>query len=148
MSYVFVPPSNINTNTDVPYGISLSFADNGVFRSISRNDEQALENFKNLLLTFPGERTGDWITFGCNLKSLLFSQNTDEIKSDIQDTILDATSQWLPYINIITLDIITAADEPNLDNAINVRITFTAGATSREQTIQINATESGVITIE
>jgi phage baseplate assembly protein W len=148
MSYVFVPPSNINTNTDVPYGISLSFADNGVFRSISRNDEQALENFKNLLLTFPGERTGDWITFGCNLKSLLFSQNTDEIKSDIQDTILDATSQWLPYINIITLDIITAADEPNLDNAINVRITFTVGATSREQTIQINATESGVITIE
>jgi len=148
MSYVFVPPSNINTNTDVPYGISLSFADNGVFRSVGRNDEQALENFKNLLLTFPGERTGDWITFGCNLKSLLFSQNTDEIKSDIQDTILDATSQWLPYINIITLDIITAADEPNLDNAINVRITFTVGAGFREQTIQINATESGVITIE
>jgi len=148
MSYVFVPPSNINTNTDVPYGISLSFSDNGVFRSVGRNDEQALENFKNLLLTFPGERTGDWITFGCNLKSLLFSQNTDEIKSDIQDTILDATSQWLPYINIITLDIITAADEPNLDNAINVRITFTVGAGFREQTIQINATESGVITIE
>jgi phage baseplate assembly protein W len=148
MSYVFVPPSNINTNTDVLYGISLSFADNGVFRSIGRNDEQGLENFKNLLLTYPGERTGDWITFGCNLKSLLFSQNTDEIKSDIQDTIFDATSQWLPYINIITLDIVTADDDPNLNHAIKVLITFTVGSGFRSQTIQINATESGVITIE
>jgi phage baseplate assembly protein W len=148
MSYVFVASSNINTNTDVPYGISLSFADNGVFRSIGSNNTQALENFKNLLLTYPGERTGDWITFGCNLKSLLFSQNTDEIKSDIQDTIFDATSQWLPYINIITLDIVTAEDDPNLDHAINVRITFTVEAGFLEQTIQINATESGVITIE
>ena len=148
MSYVIGPPSSVNTNSDTPYGISLSFADNGVFRSLYSGDNQALENFKNLLSTFPGERTGDWYTFGCNLKLLLFEQNTDDIKSDIQDVITTATSNWLPYINILSIDILTADDDPNLNNSIRVLITFSIGAGFREQTIEINASETGVITIE
>jgi phage baseplate assembly protein W len=148
MSYVIIPPSNVNTNTDVPYGISLSFADNGVFKSLYTADDQAFENFKNLLLTFPGERTGDWYNFGCNLKLLLFEQNIDDIKSDIQDVITTAAASWLPYINIVSIDIITADDDPNLDHAIKVLITFSVGTGLREQVIQINATESGVITIQ
>jgi phage baseplate assembly protein W len=148
MSYVIIPPSNVNTNTDVPYGISLSFADNSIYRMMYVADDQAFENFKNLLLTYPGERTGDWINFGCNLKSLLFEPNINEIKSDIQDTIINATTQWLSYINIIAIDIVTAEDDPNLEHAIKVLITFNVGTGLREQVIQINATESGVITIQ
>lgn len=148
MSYVIVPPSSINTTNDAPLGISLSFAENGVFKSLYTADNQAFENFKNLLLTYPGERTGDWYGFGCNLKLLLFEQNTDDIKSDIQDIIITATSSWLPYINIVSIDIITADDDPNLDHAIKVLITFSVGSGIREQTIQITASETGVITIE
>lgn len=147
MSYVIVPPSNINTNVDVPYGIDLQFANNGIFTKLYNADDQALANFKNLLLTYPGERTGDWITFGCNLKALLFEQNTNEIKSDISDTITDATSIWLSYINIQNIDIITAEDDPTLDHSIKIMITFSVNSGLREQTIEIGATETGVITI-
>ncbi|CAB4160387.1 GpW/Gp25/anti-adapter protein IraD [uncultured Caudovirales phage] len=148
MSYVIVPPSSINTNNDAPLGISLSFSENSVFKSLYTADNQAFENFKNLLLTFPGERTGDWYNFGCNLKILLFEQNIDDIKSDIQDVITTAAASWLPYINIVSIDITTADDDPNLDHAIKVLITFSVGSGIREQTIEINASETGVITIE
>lgn len=148
MSYVIIPPNSVNTNPDVPLGIGLQPTPAGVFRPIYIKEGQALENLKNLLLTFPGERTGDWINFGCNLKALLFEQANEDIKIDIQDTIIDAVSTWLSYINILSIDIVTSLDDPTLDHSIKVLITFSVGTGLLEQTIEINATESGLITIQ
>ena len=148
MSYVIIPPNSVNTNPDVPLGIGLRPTPDGVFRPIYIKEGQALENLKNLLLTFPGERTGDWINFGCNLKALLFEQVNEDIKIDIQDTIIDAVSTWLSYINILSIDIVTSLDDPTLDHSIRVLITFSLGTGLLEQNIEIKATESGLITIQ
>jgi phage baseplate assembly protein W len=147
MSYVIIPSSNINSTSDSAYGIGLLFSKNGVFNVLYSKDEQGLESFKNLLLTFPGERTGKWMNFGCNLKALLFEQVTDDIKIDINDTIIDAASVWVPFINILSIDIVTAIDDPTLDHSIKVLITFNVESSLLQQTIEINASETGVITI-
>jgi phage baseplate assembly protein W len=145
MSYVIIPAGI--TDTQLPYGVTLQFSEKGLFTTALTREEQALANFKNLLLTYPGERTGDWINFGCSLKEIIFEPNIDEIKPDIQDLITSATAQWLPYINIQQINITTAEDDPSLQYFVSIAITFTVSGL-REQTLTINTTNSGNITIE
>ena len=145
MSYVIIPAGI--TDTQLPYGVTLQFSEKGVFTTAFTREEQALANFKNLLLTYPGERTGDWINFGCGLKEIIFEPIIDEIKPDIQDLITSATAQWLPYINIQQINITTAEDDPSLQYFVSIAITFTVSGL-REQTLTINTTNSGNITIE
>ena len=147
MSYILIPASTVS-NPEQPYGVSLNFNQNGVFEKITSADLQGLENLKNLLLTFPGERSGDWINYGCNLKLLIFEQNTLDIKTQIQDVIVSAVSTWLGgYINIQSIDIITADDDSTMEYSIKVTIRFTVTSSRLEQQIEIGATETGVITI-
>ena len=75
MSYVIIPAGI--TDTQLPYGVTLQFSEKGVFTTAFNREEQALANFKNLLLTYPGERTGDWINFGCGLKEIIFEPNIE-----------------------------------------------------------------------
>jgi phage baseplate assembly protein W len=148
MSYVIIPSNVANTNTQTPFGISLSNSAPGTFQTLYAYEEQARNNLKNLLLTYPGERTGDWIHFGCNLKEIIFEPNIDEIKPDIVDLIQSAVSTWLPYINIQNIDIKTAEDDPSLIYLITISIQFTVSTSLLGQTITLNTSNTGNITIE
>jgi phage baseplate assembly protein W len=148
MSYVIIPSNVANTNTQTPFGISLLYSAPGTFQTAYTYEEQARNNFKNLLLTYPGERTGDWIKFGCNLKEIIFEPNIDEIKPDIVDLIQSAVSTWLPYINIQNIDIKTAEDDPSLIYLITISIQFTVSTSLLGQTITLNTSNTGNITIE
>jgi hypothetical protein len=43
--------------------------------------------------------------FGTGLHELLFSQNTDDLETKIQNTIESAISYWLPYVTIAEIDL-------------------------------------------
>lgn len=148
MSYVIIPSNVANTNTQTPFGISLLTSTAGTFQTVYTYEDQARNNFKNLLLTYPGERTGDWINFGCNLKEIIFEPNINEIKPDIVDLIQSAVATWLPYINIQDIDIKTAEDDPSLIYLITISIQFTVSTSLLEQTITLNTSNTGNITIE
>jgi phage baseplate assembly protein W len=147
MSYVIIPANTAQVDTQSPLGISLMYTQPGTFQTVISPEQQAKENFKNLLLTYPGERTGDWINFGCNLKEIIFEPNINEIKEDINDLIVSATSFWLPYINIENIVITTNEDDPNLGYLVTIAITFTVSNGALGQTITLNTTNTGNITI-
>jgi len=72
-----------------------------------------VQNFKNLLLTSPGERIMDR-NFGVGLKHFLFEQNTPFLQGQIAATIQDQKAAYMDFLNIHSIEFnkgITNLDE-------------------------------------
>ena len=69
------------------------------------------------MLTQKGERVGQ-PTFGSDLPRLLFEQRTDDISDSIDETIREAISNWLPYIEVSDIQTIFSDTRPNEVNVI------------------------------
>ena len=61
--------------------------------------QQIKQNFKNLLLTVPGERIMH-PRFGVGLKRYLFEQNSIQLREEISTKIREQVNAYLPYIKI------------------------------------------------
>jgi phage baseplate assembly protein W len=104
-------------------GINKSSDRGGVFAVNYTTLTQAKDNLKNLILTRKGERIMN-PTFGCDIYKVLFEQmDGGLIESKIESTILDAVSNWLPYLSID--EIIFDYDNNDIDNnRINLELKF------------------------
>jgi len=120
-------------------GINKSSESNGIFSVNYTTLTQAKDNLKNLILTHKGERLMN-PEFGCDIWKLLFEPIIEgEIDSKIENTIVDAVSIWLPYLNIdeiifdydindidnhtIGLDIkFSLASNPNLGDSVQINV--------------------------
>ena len=111
----------INEDEDSFFGctIPLSYVggNDGFFPRARSVKEQAASNLKNLLLTQKGERVGQ-PTFGSDLPRLLFEQRTDDISDSIDETIREAISNWLPYIEVSEIQTLFNDARPNEVNVI------------------------------
>jgi phage baseplate assembly protein W len=145
MGYQIVPANTNKTNT-TKLGIEMNFNANGVFKSVTESDIQALNNLKNLLLTRIGERYENPL-FGTNLLNIIFQPSTSDTKIDINDIITTAVNYWLPEITLIKIDIITAEDDPSQEHDIDVSITFQA-STENENNLNIQANENGTLVVK
>ena len=107
----------LDFENDVAIGIDLpmgSFA-GSQFQLNYTTINQAVANAKNLLLTNHGERPMR-PTWGCNLRSVLFENSTDELVEAIEDTIRTNFEVQLPYINIADLTVTRSQTNPNQIN--------------------------------
>ena len=110
---------NIFIGLDLP--IRKSEGVDGYFASTSTTVSAVKNNIRNLLLTNKGERLGN-PTFGTNLLRLVFSQENTDLESRVEEEIRAAMSEFLPYINIRSIE--TSFSDTNINQAI-VRIIFT-----------------------
>jgi uncharacterized protein len=127
---------------DSPIAVKTQFFKDKLFTNSFTTDEQAVSNLKNLLLTRKGERY-NLPTFGSSLLNLIFEPNTDELAQAMQDTIKEAVSFWLPYIQLTNIDVTTGQNNPGLIHQVNVSISFTVIPTGSELTIAVFANENG-----
>lgn len=104
-------------------GINKNSDKGGIFAVNYTTLTQAKDNLKNLILTRKGERIMN-PTFGCDIYNVLFEQmDGGLIESKIESTILDAVSNWLPYLSID--EIIFDYDNNDIDNnRINLELKF------------------------
>ena len=95
-------------NPDVYIGLSLPIkrSENLDFSMTKTSLEQSKFNLRNLLLTDLGERVGQ-PTFGTRLKELVFENIDEELPSRIEEEVRRAVTNWLPYINIISIETLT-----------------------------------------
>lgn len=107
--------------------------------------EQALQNLKILLLTKIGERYA-LPSYGTNLLNALFEPNVSQLKDVIIELIQPKIAYWLPYINVESITVLTAEDDPNLNHDIEVSIKFSV-SNFDTQTLNINANENGTVTV-
>ena len=77
------------------------------------------QNFKNLMLTSPGEKIMD-PQFGVGLRRLLFEQDTLALRGRIEGRINSQVRKYLSYINIRKIELSEMKD----DNKINIFISY------------------------
>ena len=119
-------------------GINRSSNSNGIFATNYTTLTQAKDNLKNLILTKKGERLMQ-PEFGCDIWLVLFEQISEGIiESKIESYIVDAVSQWLPYLNID--EIIFDYDSNDIDNnRISLDIKFSLkNNPNLSESVQIN----------
>ena len=86
--------------------------------------EVARQNFKNLVLTSPGERVMD-PEFGVGIRSYLFENNGPATHGQIEARIREQTQKYLPYIQIDQVQFGTQNVSSNVsDNFLGVRISY------------------------
>ena len=119
-------------------GINKTSDSNGIFSVNYTTLTQAKDNLKNLILTHKGERIMN-PEFGCDIWKLLFEPIIeDDIDRQIENTIVDAVSIWLPYLNIDT--IVFDYDSNDIDShTINLDIKFSLVSNPNlGESVQIN----------
>ena len=117
-------------------GINQSSDSNGIFSTNFTTLKQAKNNLVNLILTKKGERLMQ-PEFGCDVWKVLF-EPINNIETSIENSITNAVSIWLPYLNIN--EIIFDYDENDIDmNRISLDIKFSLKSNSSlSESIQIN----------
>ena len=145
MAYQAININSVVSNV-APIGLGVAMSNTSpMYTTIYTSNAQALENLKTLLLTRKGERYME-PDFGTDLLNIIFQPNVSELKQEIITIISAPINQWLPYINIDTIDIITNEDDPNLQH--NVKITISVYVDNFSiVSITLNANTNGVLSI-
>ena len=82
------------------------------------------QNFTNLLLTVPGERIMD-PDFGVGIRTFLFENDNQELRSNLSAKIMGQCSIYLPFIEVVDVAFSTQANDINIDpNLMYVKITY------------------------
>ena len=125
---------DLDPNVFIGISLPLSHGNEGFFSKTKTTLNQARSNIRNLLLTIKGARLGN-PTFGSNLYRVLFEPDDGNIASSVEEAIREAMGEWLPYINIKSIDVTTSGE---LQNAVNVRIDFTINIDQKVAQLDLN----------
>ncbi|NBQ96892.1 MAG: hypothetical protein EBT26_04560 [Microbacteriaceae bacterium] len=147
MPYIIVQSGLINTGSFDALGIDLYFSSPQLFNSLYTNEKQASANLKTLLLTQKGETINE-VNFGTDLLKYIFEPVSDQLKQDIRESIIDAITVWLPYINIIDIEILTSEDDASIDDlTIVVVLTFNVDNNTSINSITLTANQQGQLSV-
>jgi phage baseplate assembly protein W len=120
-------------------GINRRSITNGIFPVNFTTINQAKDNIVNLIMTKKGERLMQ-PEFGCDIWNLIFQPIVDEdIQLQVENAIIDAVNNWLPYITITSI-IVNTEDELKDTNTFNVSLGFALSSNT-------NITDSVTITL-
>ena len=118
----------IDTKEYNDYAIGLSLPlqiGKSAFNQTYNTIDQVKTNIKSLLLTRRQERVMQPF-LGSGLHEVLFEMNDEQLVTKIEDTITEAVSFWLPFVNINEI-VVTADNNMKDNNVVEVSIDFTVG---------------------
>lgn len=125
----------------VAIGITLPIqrGNGGYFAQSYQTSEQVKSNIKNLILTRKGERLMH-PTFGTDLYNTLFSQNTDNLETEIERSIDRAIQEWMPYVSVN--EILVDQSNTNRDSYFfTVTLKFRVAGQQNLETVTFNINE-------
>ena len=111
----------------------------GPYTLNKKTKEAVRQNFKNLVLTAPGERVMD-PQFGVGLRNFLFEQMNDSLFTKIAERIREQIRSYMPFVFIehITFDTMDS-NESLGPNEVQVRIQYNILPLDAEDTLSITA---------
>jgi len=78
------------------------------------------QNFKNLVLTMPGERVMD-ANFGVGIYAVLFENYSNDVKERLRAKITEQVQAYMPFVKIRSINF----DDSKIDsNLLNVAINY------------------------
>lgn len=105
---------------------------------LNKNIGQVIkQNFKNLVLTSPGERVME-PDFGVGLRQLLFEGISSRTYQVLEERLLEQVNDYMPFLNVEEVDFLSADNTPEMDlNAVTVRIVYNVGSIDSRDTLSI-----------
>ena len=95
------------------------------------------QNFKNLVLTSPGERVME-ADFGVGMRQLLFEGINSRTYQIVEERLRSQVSEYMPFINIEEVNFLSADNSPDMSlNAVTVRILYNVGSIDSQDTLEI-----------
>lgn len=96
-------------------------------------NESIKQNFKNLLLTNPGEKTFD-AKFGVGLESYLFENESDFLVEDVKKRINAQTKRYMPFLSLNKVNVSINSDE----NKLSVSILYSVNTLSIQDILNLD----------
>ena len=122
---------------DYAIGITLPIQiGNTAFNQSFITADQIKSNIKNLLLTKRFERLMQ-PEFGSGIQELLFNMNDELFADNLENTIVDTLSKWLPFVNVDTINIQQPNDYKDT-NKVEVSVSFRISDTQILDTVTFN----------
>jgi phage baseplate assembly protein W len=122
---------------DYAIGITLPIQiGNTAFNQSFVTADQIKSNIKNLLLTKRFERLMQ-PEFGSGIQELLFNMNDELFADNLENTIVDTLSKWLPFVNVETINIQQPNDYKD-NNKVEVSVSFRISDTQILDTVTFN----------
>jgi phage baseplate assembly protein W len=75
--------------------------------------------------------------FGSGIQELLFNMNDEMFADNLENTIVDTLSKWLPYVNVETINI-QQSNEFKDNNKVEVSVSFRVSDTQVLDTVTFN----------
>ena len=97
--------------------------EDGTYTLIKEYKELVKQNFKNLILTAPGERMMD-PQFGVGIKNFLFENDEPGLYSSISNKIEEQTEKYMPFVGIVDINF---ASSEAYNNFLSVEIQYVIG---------------------
>lgn len=124
-------------------GVSVSLplvydGQDGPYRLNKTLKETVVQNFKNLVLTSPGERIM-LPDFGCGLRQMLFENMGPGLEEMVMSRITSQIQKYMPFVNLV--DVVFSTMETNSTlgpNDLSIYITFNILPLNEQATIEIN----------
>jgi len=108
----------------------------GSFATNESTLDAIADDLKILLLTNYGERPIHY-DFGANLREVIFELQGDDLSQSIEDHIVVAIEKWMPFVNVINIDVQDKTTTPTLrSNEIHVKIEFSVGNLDSTKTLE------------
>jgi len=105
-------------------------------KTIAQNIKQ---NFKNLVLTSPGERVMI-PDFGVGVRRFLFDNLSFQIKNEISDRIQSQVSQFMPFLVVNEVEFFDIENSPNTikENTLAIKIFYSVPSRGIEDMLTIS----------
>lgn len=120
------------------YGIApklpIKFTKQGTPLNTLNIKENTQQNLKNLILTSPGERVMD-SNFGVGLRRYLFENNTPVARQKLESRIIDQVSTYMPFVEIISLDVMHSNENPNL---MDIKLRYAISNISSDELLSLS----------
>lgn len=118
------------SNIDGPYGLTKNIG------------EAIKQNFKNLILTSPGERVM-LPDFGVGIRQYFFEPINDQTFQNIAGNIQEQKDLYMPFLVIENIFFQTSDDDDTLAfNEVGIEITYTLPGVNTEDTLRITANQA------
>ena len=111
--------------------------EDGPYRLNKTLKQVVKQNFKNLILTSPGERVM-LPTFGAGVRRLLFEPSTSETFSKVSQRISSQVTKFMNYLKIENISFITSDQDSSLSpNSVRLIIKYNIGPINDSDTLII-----------
>jgi|TARA_A100001015_G_scaffold319188_1_gene441322 phage baseplate assembly protein W len=117
-------------------------SEDGPYRLTKNLKENVQQNFKNLMLTNPGERVM-LPNFGAGIRQLLFEPISEDLFSQVRSRIFNQVRTYMPFVNIEDVFINTMSERQDFGpNEVQISIVYNILPLDAKDTLTISNSTS------